>query len=95
MRIETLPAFRQAARRLNARQRAELEAALRRLPEAFGRPHVHSGLGIRRFGDGFELRAGLRAGLKLRALFDWTPPVATFVFVGTHDEVAAFVRARR
>ena len=91
MRIETLPAFRQAARRLNARQSAELEAALRRLPEAFGRPHVHSGLGIRRFGDGFELRAGL----KLRALFAGTPPVATFVFVGTHDEVAAFVRARR
>lgn len=91
MRIETVPAFRQAARRLTARQVTELETAFRRLPEAFGRPHAHSGLGIRRFGDFFEVRVGL----KLRALFAWAPPVATFVFVGTHDEIAAFVRAHR
>lgn len=46
-------------------QAACLEA-LSRLPTAFGRPHVHAGLGIR------QLRPGLyelRAGLDLRAIF--------------------------
>jgi hypothetical protein len=47
-------------------------------------------LGIRKLHP-FELWE-LRAGLKLRALFFHRNDSAIFVFLGTHDEVQAFLR---
>jgi len=58
--------------------------AISQLPEAFGRPHEHSGLGIRKMKPNvFECRAGL----DLRLLFVEEDDALYVTFVGTHDEV--------
>jgi hypothetical protein len=60
--------------------------------EAFGRPHVHSGLSIRKLPGGiFECRAGLG----LRLLFRDLAASMQFEFIGKHDEVQKFIRALR
>ena len=58
--------------------------AISQLPEAFGHPHEHSGLGIRKMKPNvFECRAGL----DLRLLFVEEDDALYLTFVGTHDEV--------
>ena len=65
--------------------RAEALLAMARVHESFGRPHIHSGLGIRKLhGDIFECRAGL----KLRLVFRNLKESIRFEFLGNHDEVA-------
>lgn len=89
--IRSLPSYERAAKKLKPGDLREVELAIVRLPEVFGRPHRHSGLGIRRFGPYFEFRVGLR----LRILF--LPHAGDFhlAFVGNHEEVAQFVRHNR
>jgi hypothetical protein len=63
--------------------------ALLRLPAAFGRPHVHGGLGIR------QLRPGIyefRVGLSLRAIFVRFGDVIEIQMIGNHDEVRKYLR---
>ena len=63
--------------------------ALQAIPAAFGRPHVHSGLGIR------QIRPGLyeaRAGLQLRALFVRDRERLIVRLLGSHDDVRRFLR---
>jgi hypothetical protein len=65
--------------------------ALRKLPQAFGRPHVHSGFGIR------QLRPGIyefRIGLSLRAIFVRFGEVIEIQMIGSHSEVRIFLRRR-
>jgi hypothetical protein len=58
--------------------------AISELPSAFGQPHRHLGLGIRKLRPhSFECRAGLG----LRILFRDQPDGVHLCFVGTHDEV--------
>lgn len=65
--------------------------AISRLPEAFGRPHVHSGLGIRKMKPNvFECRAGL----DLRLLFVEEKHALYVTFVGTYDEVQTELKCR-
>jgi hypothetical protein len=66
--------------------------ALERLVDAFGQPHTHSGLSIR------KLRSQLfeaRAGLELRVLFLVSSRRLVLVFLGDHDEVRSFLRSFR
>jgi hypothetical protein len=72
--------------------RAAIVLALIELPDAFGQPHAHAGLGIRKLGDKlFECRAGLA----IRALF-LDRGVDLFVFfLGNHDQVQALLRRRK
>ena len=57
---------------------------LDRLCGEFGRPHLHSGLGIRKLRrHAFECRAGLH----WRLIFQDTAEGLIVVFLGTHDEV--------
>jgi len=72
-------------------ERVECLLALCELPETFGRPHVHSGLGIRKLGKKlFECRANIA----LRFLFqDRTSDLFVF-FLGNHDEVKALLRSK-
>jgi hypothetical protein len=71
-------------------QRAECLQALCDLCEAFGRPHIHSGLGIRKLGYGvFECRGNL----DLRFVFLDRPDALYVCFLGDHDEVRALLRA--
>ena len=71
-------------------ERAECLFALCELPEAFGRPHVHIGLGIRKLGDKiFECRASV----SLRFIFQDRPSELFVSFLGNHDEVKALLRS--
>src|SRR5437870_1142181 len=52
--IETTKRFRKC---VPAARQAEVAAALRRVQEGFGQPHIHSGLGLRKLGPNlFECR---------------------------------------
>lgn len=81
-----------AERTLGALPEGEYQAALaalRAIPSAFGRPHLHSGLGIR------QLRSGVyeaRIGLDLRAAFVREGDELKIQVIGTHDEVKRFLR---
>ena len=60
------------------------------LGNAFGNPHAHSGLGIR------KLRADLfecRLGLALRLLFRALPEALILRFIGSHDDIQKYLRA--
>ena len=59
------------------------------LADAFGRPHLHGGLGIRKLGERlFECRGTLA----LRFLFQDRPAELFVSFLGSHDEVKALLR---
>lgn len=76
-------------RELPKNERAECLLALCELTESFGKPHVHSGLGIRKLGEKlFECRANLA----LRFIFQDRPGDLFVSFVGNHDEIKALLR---
>lgn len=82
-------AFKGEARSLSDEQLDQLDVALRLLPGALGKPHRHSGLGIRRLQKNhFELR-GSR---DLRVVFELEGRTATLRMVGNHDEVRRFLK---
>jgi hypothetical protein len=57
--------------------------------QAFGEPHSHSGIGIRKLRPKvFECRAGLRLRLIIRDM----PEELRAEFLGTHDEVQRYLR---
>ncbi len=89
--IYSLPSFDRARRKLSAAQASSLSGALARLEEAFGRPHLHTGLGIRPFGRYFEFRIGGQ----LRALFLADSGDLFLVIVGTHDELRHYLKHNR
>jgi len=69
---------------------AEVTVALESIPAAFGRPHIHSGLGIRQLRPGiYEIRVGLR----LRAIFTREGEWLRVQFLGNHDEVRRWLRS--
>ena len=77
-------------RELPKSERAESLLALCELTESFGRPHAHSGLGIRKLGNKlFECRAGLA----LRFIFQDRPTDLFVSFLGNHDEITALLRS--
>jgi hypothetical protein len=82
------PSYQRAFRRLSAIQQAFVNTAIARLPEAFGRPHLHSGIGIRPFGRYYECRSGR----DLRFLFAFDEGDFILVTVGDHDAIARFIR---
>lgn len=65
-------------------ERDECWDALLQLSETFGRPHLHSGIGIRKFGRHlFECRGNR----DLRFLFLDLDTAVEVRFLGNHDEV--------
>jgi hypothetical protein len=89
--IDFSPRFRSSARALPAVSQQQVADAVAALREQFGRPHEHSGAGIRRLsGDLFECRAGR----DLRVVFELSGGLATLVLVGTHSEVQRFLKNR-
>ena len=70
-------------------QRKAAWESLRLLPESFGHPHAHSGLGIR------KLRPHLfecRVGLDLRLLFKDRDTGVEAFWIGNHHQVQTFLR---
>lgn len=83
--------FRAALARLPPEQQAEALAALRELPAAFGRPHVHAGIGLR------QLRPGIfeaRVGLQLRVLFERDGALLVVKIIGDHNAIRRYLRSR-
>jgi mRNA-degrading endonuclease RelE of RelBE toxin-antitoxin system len=89
LEVEFSPRFRAAARALPKERRQQVAQATELLREAFGRPHLHGGLGIRRLQkDYFEFRAGRDT----RCIFRLQGGTASMVLVGNHDEVRKFLK---
>ena len=79
-------------RELPRSERGECLLALCELDETFGRPHVHSGLGIRKLGNKlFECRANL----SLRFIFQDRKADLYVSFLGSHDEVKTLLKSGR
>jgi len=66
-----------------------VEQALANLSDAFGKPHLHGGLGIRRLKRNyFEFRVGRDT----RVVFSLERSVATLRTVGSHDDVQKYLK---
>lgn len=75
-------------RELSKVDRVECLLALCELTDAFGEPHRHAGLGIRKLGgELFECRGTLA----LRFVFQHRGGELYVSFLGTHDEVKALL----
>ncbi len=91
MRVELTPELKAAIRCLSKRQRQQIGDVITAVPDGFGTPRLHSGLGLRRLrGSLFECRVGL----KLRLVFDAEPGVLSFSDLGTHDEIRKILKNR-
>jgi hypothetical protein len=86
--IYVRPRYERAWRTLTPSQQAAVNAAVARLKAAFGSPHEHFGLGVRAFGPYYEFRAGLG----LRVLFLSEKGDLFLCFVGSHEQVRAFIK---
>lgn len=61
---------------------------------AWGNPHGHSGISIRRLTKTiYECRVGLDE--RLAFVFVVTPPELVFFFLGNHDEVQKLIRSKK
>ncbi len=84
------PAVLKRLRELPKHAKAECLLALCDLAESFGRPHLRSGLSIRKLGERlFECRGNLA----LRFVFQDRPEALFVSFLGSHDEVKALLRS--
>ena len=83
------PAVLRRLQTLAKAERVECLLALCELRETFGRPHVHSGLGIRKLGNKlFECRGNVT----LRFIFQDRPSELFVSFLGNHDEIKALLQ---
>lgn len=72
-------------------RRAEVLAAMQDTGVAYGQPHLHAGLGLRRIRPFMECRCGL----DLRLIFQREGQALVFHLCGTHDEVESFLKNQR
>ena len=87
--IDFTSRFVSQARALSKDQRGELELVLQRLSTAFGQPHAHSGLGIRRLrGNYLECRLGRDQ----RAVFKYDGSTLMMVLLGNRNDVRKFIK---
>ena len=86
--IYTGSGFERRYKKLSRQQQARVDTAIGRFEISIGKPHEHSGMGMRPFGRYVEFRAGL--DLRILALAesgDWF-----LMCVGNHDEIRAYVK---
>ena len=88
--VELSKQFKKIVR--EARREEEVSATLRLVLEGFGRPHAHTGLGIRKLGEHLY---ECRTGLAWRLVFEARKGVLTFDFAGDHDGVQNYLRGKR
>jgi hypothetical protein len=86
------PAVLKRMRELSGSERSQCLETLWSLCESFGKPHVHSGIGIRKLGAKlFECRVNLA----LRFIFQDRADDVYVFFLGNHDEVRMLLRNRK
>jgi len=88
MKLLATPRFLKS---IPAPRRAEILAAMKAAGEAYGQPHLHAGVGLRRIRPFMECRCGL----DLRLVFQREKDALIFHLCGTHDEVGAFLKNQR
>ncbi len=93
MKIVLEEGFLRRCRSATGEQRSAILDTFANLRTALANAQQHSGLGVRKLHP-FELWE-VRLGLSLRAVFFHKDDSAVFVFLGTHDEVQAFLRHYR
>lgn len=74
-----------------ANRRAEVLETMKAAGMAYGHPHLHAGVGLRRIRPFMECRCGL----DLRLIFQREGPTLVFHLCGTHDEVESFLKNQR
>jgi hypothetical protein len=84
------PGVLKRLRELPKTERVECLLALCELAESFGRPHAHSGLGIRKLANNLFECLG---NLALRFIFQDRPTDLFISFLGNHDEIKALLRS--
>ena len=89
LEIEFSPQFKRGARQLSEEQRQQAAIAADLLRVAFGHPHHHSGLGMRRLGGNLY---EFRVGRDLRVLFELHGSRAELTMIGNHDDVRRFLK---
>jgi mRNA-degrading endonuclease RelE of RelBE toxin-antitoxin system len=87
VKIETTEAFERALRALSQPDFEVVASALRKLPDAFGRPHARSGVRKLR-GRLYEVRAGLDR----RILFRKERDCLFLLLLGNHDQIRRFLK---
>jgi len=88
MRLRATPRFLKS---IPPARRPEVWAALRAVAAAYGQPHLHAGVGLRRIPPFMECRCGL----DLRVVFQREGTDLIFHFCGHHDAVARFLKNQR
>ena len=88
MKLLATPRFLKS---IPAARRAEILATMKAASEAYGQPHLHAGVGLRRIRPFMECRCGL----DLRLVFQREKDALVFHLCGTHDEVGAFLKNQR
>ena len=87
--IEFSARFKAQSRALPAARQALVAHAVAALGDAFGKPHLHSGLGIQRLKrDYFEFRADRDT----RMVFKLEGSTASVMLAGNHDDVQRFIK---
>lgn len=89
MQIELSDSFRRNVRQFQKARRREVARALDAIRDGFGKPHLHSGLGIRRLHRNyFECRAGL----EIRLVFRAEHGRLIFFAAGNHDTIRRLLK---
>ncbi len=88
--IELSKRFKNIVR--EAGREAEVSATLKLVLDGFGKPHAHTGLGIRKLGKHLY---ECRTGVAWRLVFEAHKGALTFGFAGDHDEVQNYLRGKR
>jgi hypothetical protein len=88
--VELTKRFKKIVR--EAKREAEVSATLKLVVEGFGKPHLHSGLSIRKLGKRLY---ECRTNLAWRLVFEANKSVLLFDFAGDHDEVRNYLRGKR
>jgi hypothetical protein len=88
VKLSATPRF---LRSVPADRRAEVFAVMKAALAAYGQPHLHGGIGLRRIPPFMECRCGL----DLRLVFQREESALVFHLCGGHDEVHAFLKNHR
>jgi len=70
------------------KRKTEIFAAMQAALAAYGQPHLHAGIGLRRIPPFMECRCGL----DLRLVFQREDEALVFHLCGTHAEVKTFLK---
>jgi hypothetical protein len=89
MKVEKTKSFLRSLSHCTDDELKSVAESMQSAAETFGRPHLHTGVDIRRLGKNlFECRTGI----DLRLLFKSGPNEIVFVFAGNRDDVRAYLR---